>query len=456
MSLFGSLFSGVTGLKAQGQALGIISDNIANVNTVGYKRNEADFSTLVTRSPTTREYTPGGVQSQPKPLIDGQGLLQSSASSTDLAIQGKGFFVVNEINNPTANTGKYLFTRAGSFTADKDGNLVNSAGLFLQGFAINAAGTTATNLSDLTATETVNVRGLTGSAEPTTSVSLRANLQSSQTVNAGIGGYNPAVTASSMAGGGFTPDFVRSVQIFDSKGSSRTVTLGFLKTAPANQWGVEAYVEPATDILPAAHPINGQVARGNLQFDTNGSFELTGTNTAFLGTNAAATTTTIQWAAALGLDNSVLSFNLGTDEGTDGFTQFEGSSLLISADVNGAVFGELASITVDTEGTMAANFDNGQSRNIYRIPLGTFTNPIGLQAQTGNAYLPTAFSNDVNLQFATEGGSGLIQGSTLEASTVDLANEFTDLIIVQTAFNADARIITTADEMLQELIRIKR
>ena len=231
----------------------------------------------------------------PVPLVDQQGLLQSSVSSTDLAIQGNGFFVVNEISNPTATTGQYSFTRAGSFTTNKDGNLVNSAGLFLQGFKLSTTGLTPTNLSDLTATETVNVRGLTGSGEPTTAVGIRANLQSSQTVNATIANYTGTTTAGSMAGGGFTPDFVRSVQVFDSKGGSRTVTFGFLKTATANLWNIEVYFEPASDLDPTAHPINGQVAAGTLAFDTDGSFELTGTTAAFDGT----TTTTVTYAAGL-------------------------------------------------------------------------------------------------------------------------------------------------------------
>ena len=432
--------------------MGIISDNISNVNTVGYKRTDAQFSTLVTRPTTATTYTPGGVQSLPRPLVDEQGLLQSSTSSTDLAIQGNGFFVVNEISNATATNGQYSFTRAGSFTTDKDGNLLNSAGLYLQGFRLSSTGIAPTNLSDLTATTTVNVRGLTGSAEPTTAVGIRANLQSSQTINAAIGTYAPGVTATSMAGGGFTPDFVRSVQIFDSKGGSRTVTFGFLKTATANQWNVEVYVEPSSDVDPTAHPVAGQVAAGLLQFDTDGSFELTGTNASFDGT----TTTTITYAAALGLTPSVITIDLGTDEDIDGITQFDSASILTSADVNGAVFGELASITVDAEGIVVANFDNGQSRNIYQIPLATFANPNGLQEQTGNTYLATDKSSNVNLQFATQGGAGSVASSSLEASTVDLATEFTDLIIVQTAFNSDARIITTADEMLQELVRIKR
>ncbi len=181
--LYGALYSGVTGLFVQSQAMGIISDNITNVNTVGYKRSHAQFATMVTQSVTQTSYSPGGVQTRPQLLVDQQGLLQSSASDTDLAINGRGFFVVNELSNPTSTEGEFMFTRAGSFVPDKDGNLRNSAGLFLQAWPIDSAGNIPTNQSDLAQLETVNISGLTGTAEPTSVVSLAANLQSSNPVN---------------------------------------------------------------------------------------------------------------------------------------------------------------------------------------------------------------------------------------------------------------------------------
>ena len=168
--LYGALFSGVTGLFVQSQAMGMISDNITNVNTVGYKRSHAQFATMVTQSVTQTSYSPGGVQTRPQLLVDQQGLLQSSSSDTDLAINGRGFFVVNELSNPTPTEGEFMFTRAGSFVPDKDGNLRNSAGLFLQAWPIDSAGNIPTNQSDVAQLETVNISGLTGTAEPTSVV----------------------------------------------------------------------------------------------------------------------------------------------------------------------------------------------------------------------------------------------------------------------------------------------
>ena len=139
MSIYGAMFSGVSALAANGQALGMISDNISNLNTVGYKNTEARFSTLVTNSALANKYAPGGVRSVPYQLVERQGLLQSSESSTDLAISGKGMIVVAEAANPGSGD-RYLFTRAGQFSIDKDGYLVNTGGYYLQGWPTTSLG----------------------------------------------------------------------------------------------------------------------------------------------------------------------------------------------------------------------------------------------------------------------------------------------------------------------------
>src|ERR1700731_2749757 len=189
MSVFGALFSGVSGLFAQSQALGMIADNISNANTPAYKETHALFSTLVTQDSTQTTYTPGGVQASPFTGIDQQGLLQASSSPTDLAIQGGGFFVVNNNALGAGANGAFSYTRAGSFTVDANGNLKNTAGLFLQGQKLTAAqgqAIAAGNVDQLTATslsalQTVNVNGLSGAATPTSTVTLGANLPAGDT-----------------------------------------------------------------------------------------------------------------------------------------------------------------------------------------------------------------------------------------------------------------------------------
>jgi flagellar hook protein FlgE len=151
-----------------------------------------------------------------------------------------------------------------------------------------------------------------------------------------------------------------------------------------------------------------------------------------------------------------ITINFGSDGMTDGFTQFDAPSVLVSSDSNGSVFGALAGVRVDEDGTVVALFDNGTRQNIYKLPVAMFNNPSGLIAKTGNTWIASAESGDFNLQQATQGGAGSIAPGTLEASTVDLATEFTKMITTQQAYSASSRIITTADEMLDELLRLKR
>ena len=177
MSLFGAMFSGVTGLQAQAQTLSIISDNISNINTVGYKATVNQFATLVTNQITDTNYSSGGVLSHPKQLIDQQGLLQSSSSPTDIAITGGGFFVVNS-NVAGGTNGVDLFTRAGSFVTDLNGNLVNTGGFYLQGWPTDSLGKVLPGIDTSTTQDlqTANVNVIKGSAQATTQIAVGANL----------------------------------------------------------------------------------------------------------------------------------------------------------------------------------------------------------------------------------------------------------------------------------------
>jgi flagellar hook protein FlgE len=553
MSLFGALFSGVSGLTAQSDALGAISDNITNVDTVGYKRTVDRFSTLVTTPASGTTYTPGGVTVSPLGLVDQQGLLQASSSPTDLGITGNGLFVVNTVINPTATDGQYEFTRAGSFTADSNGNLHNAAGLFLQGWKIDANGNIPLNRSDLTALSTVNINGLTGTATATTAVSIKANLQASQTpgvtnplldsnaaivvaagtdvatatklantntftltsggvtdtftyesgapggvgqfhtygdlvtainatsnltasiVNgqlvvsgnnptstittggtlAGAGGTAlftttaaPTYTPGDMASGTVTPQFERSLGIFDSQGGTRNLTLAFVKDGTgADQWRAEIFVQPPTDTDQTVHP-NGLVASGILAFNTDGTLD--GAKTTL------PSALNITWNPSLGVSNSAIALNLGTNGQADGFTQFDTPSQQISSKVNGTIFGAFTGVNVNETGIVTAQFSNGQTRNLFQLPLAVFPNPDGLTNQTGNAYGLTPAAGQVSLLQPETGAAGKISPGTLEASTVDLGTEFTNMIITQRAYSAAGKIITTTDQMLDELIQLKR
>ena len=182
MSIIGALQSGVSGLNAQSQSMSVIANNISNVSTVGYKASRTAFSTLVTQTVAATGFSTGGVQAESLQLNDVQGLLQQTSSATDMAISGDGFFVVNNESEPGVATGQFMFTRAGQFVPNEDGDLANTAGLFLQGWPIDETGDIPSNRTDLNVLETVNVRGLTGSAEATSEIKSVTEAPSSRSM----------------------------------------------------------------------------------------------------------------------------------------------------------------------------------------------------------------------------------------------------------------------------------
>ena len=235
MSIFGGLRSGVSGLFAQSQSMAMISDNIANVNTVGYKVNRARFSTLVTTPGSESAFASGGVQSSVGREINAQGQLAASTASTDIAISGNGFFAVTDGLTFNTTTCVYepsddiFYTRAGEFRADKDGNLVNTAGFYLMGFPRNATDTGFDVTNVLSAMNGVNVAGQSAAPVSTSSVSLSANLQDA------------------TATGG---TYDTSIQIFDRKGAERTLTLTFTKSgAAANTWTISGATSTGTSLV---------------------------------------------------------------------------------------------------------------------------------------------------------------------------------------------------------------
>ncbi|MDH3661237.1 MAG: flagellar hook-basal body complex protein, partial [Alphaproteobacteria bacterium] len=222
MSLFGSLFSGVSGLTAQSQSMGMISDNISNVSTTAYKGAVADFSSLVTSSANVTTFSPGGVKSNTNYEISKQGLIEPSTSPTDVAIVGEGFFVVSDLSD---GTGDQLYTRAGSFKTDFLGNLRNSSGYYLQGWALD----NNDDIIDVNEVTTVNVRLINGTATATSRVEIGANLDATQVPYAGayVAG-NMAEFEATDGASGVQPDFSRILQVFDSIGRPHSVFVAFL------------------------------------------------------------------------------------------------------------------------------------------------------------------------------------------------------------------------------------
>lgn len=444
MSLYGALFTGVSGLAAQSQALGIASNNIANVNTNGYKASLTQFSTLLPSKTEAGSVASGGVKATAQALIQRQGLITTSESDTDLALNGSGFFAVTDALNLNPSRTELMYTRSGSFTQDADGYLKNAGGYYLQGWRLDSTGALPGNRNDL---EPINLNQLTGTASETTEINLRANLQSSQA--AYVGAYVPGVAATNMTSGAITPHFERTLEIFDTQGGAQPVRLSFLKTA-ANTWEYEvSYEGNAANVTTAA---GLPFASGTITFDTDGTVL-----TPAVGVPPEAIASiSIPWSVASGLTAQPVALSFGVVGEATGLTQFDSPSTLLSSGANGALFGGLDGIRVDENGILKAIFDNGVQRDVFQLPVAFFQNPNGLSAINGNAFISTDLSGDVTLLEAAVGGAGTFSASALEASTVDLAKEFTDLITVQRAYSASTKIITTADQMLDEMIRIKR
>lgn len=667
MSLYGSLFSGVSALSAQSQSMGMISDNIANVNTVGYKRTDASFSSLVTRSGRSTAYSPGTVRAQAEAKIDEQGGIQQSNSTTDIAMSGSGFFVVNQGLEGPQET---LYTRAGQFSEDRQGFLRNTAGFYLMGWPLDENGNIPPNSADDSSLEPVDVAFLGGITRPTTQIDLGFNLDATDVSNT----YPVAASAE--------PQFSRGLTVYDTLGNAQDVLLEFNKhtsptatkagtrdvtdvgsifdevpqinstatytgdvdltaagtydslTTPAianadsfiMEFNGEERIINITDATAATNdPTDGLVALINAQFagtpaslDGAGQLEinadtpieirqggtqplnqsqlqalgltvdsgfgdglavrdprtftieiqpsgvvqtveinegdtindlvnevngLTGINAqinaegeiiiaadnfgddlifdniggggnqisqngfeAGLGFPAATYPDTVTAPPPPSLYNTLenaanplgwweltvrapdgselrtasLNFNgdgtlnavegdfdiTGIDWGNgsdiqdlnfdiSAFTQFAGDSSVAFTDQNGAELGLRTGVEINEDGVVIARFSNGEQAELYKLPIATFANPNGLGAQNGNVYSQSDESGEFNLREAGRGGAGTVEASSLEGSNVDLADEFSKMIITQRAYSAGTKVINTSDEMLQELLRLR-
>lgn len=433
MSISSALQTGVSGLRANSQAVSGISENIANANTVGYKRT---FSQFVTTSASGG--ADAGVMSVAavdETEIGAAGGLLTTNSSTDLAISGDGFFVVSVGPDETVET-NYLLTRAGSFLADEDGNLVNSAGYYLAGYPYNLDG----NLGEIDRStfgqmETVNVANISLSAAATTEVSVSGNLPSEDT-----GLATPGAA------------FTSSAEYFTALGESQRLQFSWQPSSTANQWTVTVSDAEGTEL-------------GSVTIDYNDSGSLAGSPASYSGVTSTATAPagfafdTATGVATLTLDNGssaqTLTVDFGAPDSFDGLTQFSGD-FSQSFNRDGSSVGELIRTEIDEDGTLYGVFDNGQRRALYQIPVGTVGNANGLQAVQGNAYALTRESGNFMAMEADTGITGAIASYSLEASNVDIAEEMTELIKAQRAFSTNAKIITTVDEMMNETTQLKR
>jgi len=251
-----------------------------------------------------------------------------------------------------------------------------------------------------------------------------------------------AYAVNDMADGTVEPHFSRNIQVYDSLGRPQTLTMGFLKTA-ANEWQVEIYAADPAMVTAGAVALGS----GTLTFDGDGSLA---------GNTLGGTAVAIDWAATTGANDSSITFDFGTAGETNGLTQFASPTSVAFVLQNGAEVGELNGVRINELGYVIASFTNGEERRLYQLPLATFANPAGLDPRSGNVFAQTERSGEFNLRVAGRGGAGLLAPSALEAANVDLADEFTKMIVTQRAYSANSRVITTTNNMLEELIQISR
>jgi flagellar hook protein FlgE len=402
-----SLFSGISGLRAHQTMLDVTGNNIANVNTAGFKSSQTQFQDTLSQVLTNAGAAQPGVGgTNPAQVGLGvrvagvttnfqQGSAQLTNRSTDMMINGDGFFTVRSGT-------EQLYTRAGSFNFDAMGQLVTAEGALVQGWAAGADGTVDTNspLTDLR----LPIATLMG-ARATTSSSFKGNLPSDAT--AGQAGP-PAVPATVLN---------RTVEVYDAAGNARTVTLQFTKqaTATGSQWAL------------AAGDTAGASATGTVTFD--GAGRLTSAGSIAVG--------------GVTVDLSAL-------------TGFAGITSVEAASQDGQEAGTLQSFSLNQDGTLMGSFSNGLKQAIGQIALASFANPTGLSKAGGSSYRTSVNSGEPMVGTAGTGGRGALSGGALEMSNVDLSSEFTNLIVAQRGFQANSRVITTSDELLQELVNLKR
>ena len=431
MSITSSLYTGVSGLLTHGAALSVVGNNITNVNTVGYKASRADFADLL--SSLEGEVRIGrGVRMVGVTRLFVQGALQTTQNATDLAIQGAGFFVVKDPG------GASLYTRAGQFLVDADGALVNPEGFTLQGFPVDTAGQVTGALDDIVLGD-----GTTLAPKATTGISLTVNLDASAVTPAADwpgGGGTDAPAGEWIAASNFSTTLVT---VYDSLGQSYPLSFMFRKT-DANTWEYRVLTPISNVQADPADPDNLiAVGEGTLAFNSDGTLDIDGS--------------TINDITISGLVNGADDITIAADQlDFGGTTQFAQGSAVSISQQDGYSSGALSGITIDARGLLTGQFTNGGLVPLYQIALANFPSPAGLAGVGNNLFAQSFESGNALTGAPGTGGFGTLLSSGLELSTVDISQEFVNLISAQRGFQVSSRIVTVADQMYDEAANLKR
>lgn len=429
MSIISNFYQGVSGLLANSTSMEVVGNNIANINTVGFKAGRANFEEAIGRVVMGSAYSSrvgAGVQVGNVEQSFAQGAFLSTGSATDLAIGGEGFFMVN---GEAFGTSGNFFTRAGQFRLDSDGYLSTAGGMRLQGQIAGPGGEVSTKVGDLK----VPTDSLPPSA--TSEVEMRLNLHNEAEVKGdSFDIENPNDTS----------NFATTVTVYDTQGVARQLQV-YLRKEGDNSWSYHAVAEG--DDLAGGGEDPVLVGSGELSFNTDGKLQTVSGDplTATFGAGSEQQIT--------------LNFGTSIDDGGDGSgatAQLEsGTSQTLSLEQNGRPTGALQGIRVGPDGTVLGSYSNGEEVALGRVVLARFQSNSGLENIGGNLFRATARSGEAVVGEANGGGRGTIFGGSLEQSNVDLATEFVRLITAQRGYQANARTITTADEVYAETVNLK-
>ena len=433
MTISSSLNAGVTGLNVNASRLATISDNIANSATFGYKRAVAEFHSLVLDQ-SRGTYSAGGVRVTTGRAVDQRGTLITTNNATDLAIGGRGMLPVTPESSIGAQSGNLpmRMTTTGSFRADADGYLRTESGQVLLGWPATQDGTIPPFPRDTTGGLTpVRIDANQYEGDATTSIALGVNLPASET-EAGAAGDPIDMT----------------VEYYGNLGQAQTLEFTYVPTVPAagtsNEWTLEIRDDAQGGALVGEFTVSFSDTRdhgGTIAAVTNGSAGSYDAGTGLL---------TIQ------AQSGPIEIDIGRPLEARGLSQLSDVFAPVAITKDGSPVGNLASIEVDAKGMLHAIYDTGFTRRIYQIPIVDVPNANGLQALPNQTYQVSSQSGAFYLWDAGDGPVGDLVGFAREESATDVASELTQLIQTQRAYNSNAKVIQTVDEMLQETTNIKR
>lgn len=427
MGILSSLYTGVSGMTAQGEALGVISDNIANANTIGFKASRAEFQDIISKNlkgilggnQIGRGVKIGAVN----PILS-QGNVDATEKVTDLAVSGDGYFKVKGSDGDS-------FTRDGSFHFDKEGYLVTNDNQRVQGFQADEKGNILNKMADIKFPRALIP------AKGTSEVKLDLNLDSRMEPTKKFDNKDPYSTSHYSTG----------VEMYDSQGNKHLLSMFFNKTAD-REWSFHGMVD-GKEVSGGEEGALSQVCEGKLKFTVDGKLESQEVTDAQFNFKGGA------------LQNQKIKLNFGDaiaegGKGLDGTKQYGKNSDLISWHQDGAAAGTITSLSFNDEGNLTAVYSNGQASDLAQIALAKFENPEALFKVGNNRLKESRDSGGPSMGAPGASGRGKLFAKSLERSTVDLATEFVNMIQNQRGFQANAKTITTTDELLNEVIQLKR